>query len=80
VRLSRAGAIEVEQTLVGRLLGYGTLIAANLEIDYVPGPQEVWYLVGGTQLEEIELPEREQDERTLRPLRVTPHARRRRIA
>jgi uncharacterized membrane protein YdbT with pleckstrin-like domain len=30
VRLSRAGAIEVEQTLVGRLLGYGTLIAANL--------------------------------------------------
>ena len=80
VRLSRAGAIEVEQTLVGRVLGYGTLIAANLEIDYVADPEEVWHLVGGTQLEEIELPEREQDERTLRPLRVTPHARRRRIA
>ena len=80
VRLSRAGAIEVEQTLVGRVLGYGTLIAANLEIDYVPDPQEVWHLVGGTQLEEIELPEREDDDRTIRPLRVTPQARRRRIA
>src|SRR5205807_2410013 len=56
VRLSRAGAIEIEQTLLGRLLGYGTLIAANLEIDYVPDPQEVWHLVGGTRAEEIVLP------------------------
>ena len=82
VRLGRAGAIEVEQTLLGRLLGYGTLIAANLEIDFVADPREVWHLVGGTKLEEIELheptldlePEREPAQR---PLRVHPHARRR---
>jgi len=55
VRLSRAGAIEVEQTLVGRVLGYGTLIAANLEVDYVPDPQEVWHLVGGTKAEEMKV-------------------------
>ena len=74
VRLARAGAIEIEQTLVGRLLGYGTLIAANLEIDYVADPQEVWHLVGGTKDEEIELPERDS---ARRPHRVSPHARRR---
>jgi len=82
VRLSRAGAIEIEQTLLGRLLGYGTLIAANLEIDYVPDPQEVWHLVGGTRAEEIVLPPREREhehehEPRRRPLRVSPHARRR---
>jgi hypothetical protein len=60
VRLTRAGAIEVEQTLVGRLFRYGTLIAANLEIDYVPQPQEVWHLVGGTKAEEIEVAGRER--------------------
>ena len=82
VRLGRAGAIEVEQTPLGRLLRYGTLIAANLEIDFVADPREVWHLVGGTKLEEIELheptldlePEREPAQR---PLRVHPHARRR---
>ena len=77
IRLARAGAIEIEQTLVGRLLRYGTLIAANLEIDYVPDPQEVWHLVGGTQVEEIELPEREPSDRHLRALRATPQPRRR---
>jgi Bacterial PH domain len=84
VRLGRAGAIEVEQTLLGRLLGYGTLIAANLEIDFVADPQEVWNLVGGTRLEDIDLHERELDgdgehdaEPARRPLRVAPHARRR---
>jgi hypothetical protein len=74
VRLTRAGAIEIEQTLVGRLLGYGTLIAANLEIDYVPDPQEVWHLVGGTKVEEIELPE---PPRSRPPLRVSTAVRRR---
>jgi hypothetical protein len=41
VRLERVGAVEVEQTLVGRLLGYGTLIAGPLEITYVPQPGNV---------------------------------------
>jgi hypothetical protein len=92
VRLGRAGAIEVEQTLLGRLLGYGTLIAANLEIDFVTDPQEVWHLVGGTRLEDIDFHEHELDrggehepdrngerepEPARRPLRVDPHARRR---
>src|SRR5439155_26755930 len=82
VRLGRAGAIEVEQTLLGRLLGYGTLIAANLEIDFVADPQEVWHLVGGTRLEDIELYELDRDgegdrDPARRPLRLDPHARRR---
>jgi hypothetical protein len=84
VRLVRAGAIEVEQTLVGRLLGYGTLIAANLEVDFVRDPQQVWHLVGGTKLEEIELSDRAGDrerepgrERARRPLRVATPQRRR---
>ena len=27
---------EVERTLLGRILGYGTVVAGELEIDYVP--------------------------------------------
>lgn len=45
VRLSRVGSIEVEQTLLGRLLGYGTLCAGELEVDYVPAPRHVYLLV-----------------------------------
>ena len=45
VRLARVGAIEVEQTLLGRMLGYGTLCAGELEIDYVPAPRHVYRLV-----------------------------------
>jgi membrane protein YdbS with pleckstrin-like domain len=45
VRLARIGALEVEQTLLGRLLGYGTLVAGDLEIDYVPEPRRVYALV-----------------------------------
>jgi uncharacterized membrane protein YdbT with pleckstrin-like domain len=45
VRLSRLGAVEIEQGLVGRLLGYGTIIAGDLEIDYVPEPRRVYGLV-----------------------------------
>jgi Bacterial PH domain len=47
VRLTRAGAIEIEQSLLGRLLGYGTVIAGDLEIDFVPRPEEVWRVAGG---------------------------------
>jgi membrane protein YdbS with pleckstrin-like domain len=47
VRLTRAGAIEIEQGLLGRLLRYGTVIAGDLEIDFVPHPEEVWRTAGG---------------------------------
>jgi uncharacterized membrane protein YdbT with pleckstrin-like domain len=45
VRLSRLGAVEIEQGLLGRLLGYGTIVAGELEIDYVPEPRRVYGLV-----------------------------------
>jgi membrane protein YdbS with pleckstrin-like domain len=38
VRLERIGAVEIEQGLVGRLLGYGTVVAGDLEITHVPEP------------------------------------------
>ena len=41
VRLGRVGTIELEQTMLGRLLGYGTLVAGDLEIPYVPRPREL---------------------------------------
>lgn len=33
------GAVEVEQSLLGRMLDYGTVVVGDLEIDYVPGPR-----------------------------------------
>jgi uncharacterized membrane protein YdbT with pleckstrin-like domain len=45
VRLSRLGAIEIEQSLTGRLLGYGTIVAGELEIEFVPEPRRVYGLV-----------------------------------
>jgi uncharacterized membrane protein YdbT with pleckstrin-like domain len=45
VRLTRIGALEIEQGLLGRLLGYGTIVAGELEIDYVPEPRRVYGLV-----------------------------------
>lgn len=33
------GAVEVEQSLLGRVLDYGTVVVGDLEIDYVPGPR-----------------------------------------
>jgi uncharacterized membrane protein YdbT with pleckstrin-like domain len=41
VRLSSLGPVELEQTLLGRILGYGTVIAGDLEIDFVPAPWEL---------------------------------------
>jgi uncharacterized membrane protein YdbT with pleckstrin-like domain len=41
VRLSRLGAIEIEQSL----LGYGTIVAGDLEIEYVLEPRRVYGLV-----------------------------------
>jgi uncharacterized membrane protein YdbT with pleckstrin-like domain len=45
VRLKRLGAVEIEQSLVGRVMGYGTIVAGDLEIDYVPEPRRVYGLV-----------------------------------
>jgi uncharacterized membrane protein YdbT with pleckstrin-like domain len=45
VRLHGAGAVELEQTLLGRLLGYGTLAVGPLEVDYVPHARRVARLV-----------------------------------
>lgn len=41
VRLDSVGAVEVDQTLVGRLLGYGTLVAGGLEVPYISRPSEL---------------------------------------
>jgi len=45
VRLERVGTVELEQTLLGRLLRYGTVVAGDLEISYVAEPREVYGLV-----------------------------------
>jgi uncharacterized membrane protein YdbT with pleckstrin-like domain len=41
VRLTRVGPVEIEQSLLGRLLGYGTIVAGELEITHVPHPQQI---------------------------------------
>lgn len=45
VRLTRLGTLELEQSLLGRMLGYGTLVAGELEIPCVAEPREVYGLV-----------------------------------
>jgi hypothetical protein len=35
------GAVELEQSLVGRVLGYGTIVAGELEIQYVAQPRRL---------------------------------------
>ena len=45
VRLRSVENLELEQTLPGRLLGYGTLVAGPLEIEHVPEPRNVYRLV-----------------------------------
>jgi uncharacterized membrane protein YdbT with pleckstrin-like domain len=37
VPLTRAEAVEVDESLLGRLLGYGTLTVGELEVPFVPG-------------------------------------------
>ena len=41
VRLEKVQTVEVEQSFLGRLLGYGTVVAGDLEISYVARPAEV---------------------------------------
>ncbi len=45
VRLSRVAPIELEQTLPGRVLGYGTLVAGDLVVPYVPASPELQTLL-----------------------------------
>ena len=49
VRLNRIGAVEIEESALGRLLGYGTIVAGELEIEYVPQPRHVGTLVARLQ-------------------------------
>lgn len=41
VRLERVQTVEIEQSALGRLLGYGTVLAGDLEISCVPRPADV---------------------------------------
>jgi uncharacterized membrane protein YdbT with pleckstrin-like domain len=45
VRLAKVSTVELEQSLLGRALGYGTLVAGDLEIPCVPRVREVTRLV-----------------------------------
>jgi uncharacterized membrane protein YdbT with pleckstrin-like domain len=45
VRLRSVENLELEQSLAGRLLGYGTLVAGPLEIEHVPHARSVYRLV-----------------------------------
>ena len=45
VRLRSVENLELDQTLLGRLFGYGTLVAGPLEIDHVPDPRRLYRLV-----------------------------------
>ncbi|MBD0329674.1 MAG: PH domain-containing protein [Thermoleophilia bacterium] len=46
VPLARVRTVEIEQGVLGRLLGYGTLVAGDLEVPYVPDPRTVAELAG----------------------------------
>jgi uncharacterized membrane protein YdbT with pleckstrin-like domain len=41
VELSPTAPLEVEQSILGRVLGYGTVIAGDLEIPHVPDPRRL---------------------------------------
>jgi uncharacterized membrane protein YdbT with pleckstrin-like domain len=45
VRLRTLQTLEIEQSLPGRLLGYGTIVAGPLELDHVPRAKSVYSLV-----------------------------------
>ena len=45
IRLRKIDAVEIEQSAIGRFLGYGTLLVGPLEIEHVPKPREVTQLV-----------------------------------
>lgn len=41
VRLAKVGTVEIEQSFLGRILGYGTIVAGDLEITAVADPGEM---------------------------------------
>jgi uncharacterized membrane protein YdbT with pleckstrin-like domain len=45
VQLAQAGPVEVDQSLTGRVLGYGTVVVGDLEVPYVPDPRALSRLV-----------------------------------
>jgi membrane protein YdbS with pleckstrin-like domain len=45
VRMGSIRQLELEQGLLGRLLGYGTLVAGPLEVSHVARPRQVFHLV-----------------------------------
>ena len=45
VRLRQVDKLEIEETPLGRLIGYGTLVAGDFEIAYVAEPKRVYGLV-----------------------------------
>jgi Bacterial PH domain len=46
VALAHAPALEFEQGILGRLFGYGTLVAGDFEVPYVPDARRIRRLVG----------------------------------
>ena len=45
LKATKVSTVELEQSLLGRLLGYGTLVAGDLEIAAVPRARDVAGLV-----------------------------------
>jgi uncharacterized membrane protein YdbT with pleckstrin-like domain len=45
VRLARVPALEWEQGILGRVLGYGTIVAGDFEVPYVPDARRIRKLV-----------------------------------
>jgi lysylphosphatidylglycerol synthetase-like protein (DUF2156 family) len=45
VRLGAVEAVELQQSLPGRLLGYGTVVVGTLALDHVPRARQVYRLV-----------------------------------
>jgi membrane protein YdbS with pleckstrin-like domain len=45
VRLRALQTLEIEQSLPGRVLGYGTIVAGPLEFDHLPRAKRVYSLV-----------------------------------
>jgi hypothetical protein len=45
VTLAHAPALELDQGVIGRVLGYGTLVVGDLEVPYVPDARRLRKLV-----------------------------------
>jgi len=45
VRLAAVEAVELEQSLPGQVLGYGTVVVGPLALDHVPRPKRLYHLL-----------------------------------